>query len=215
MKKLLALAALGAAFAIFDAAFGEYEAVRLEAGDNAAPYAPCRIVAARAAATNQTGSVTLSKATPFTVRWLESEIATNTFYEAVETNLYRTVTNDYVTLWRTTLVGNGVIETNFYDIAVNETPKIPPFPGMVVTTNTVIESESYTNWTYLAEIGEEVVTNLVPHMSQSIETNVLASLVLSSGFAGTNGLDAIVFPGEYLKLGTPGDTGDYWIVIER
>ena len=158
MKHLLALISI---LTFATAARAEFTSVALTSGDNPLLSLPARAVAIQVVSTNATGTVELVKVATHEMRWEEPEIATTTNYVDVTTNLYHLVTNDIVTVWRTRTVGNGVVETNVYAQATNETPAYPEWPNLFVTTNKVVASESYTNWTYQAVGSVTVATNTV------------------------------------------------------
>lgn len=176
---------------------------------------PARIVAFQAASTNSSGTVKIKKVTPLSVTWREDVVSTTTNYMAVSTNLYRTVTNDVVTVWRVRYLGNGVVQSNVYARAVGEIPDHPAWPDVVITTNAVAQTESYTNWTYNVVSGVTVTTNSAIRRVEKAWTNLILNATLSSGLA-TNAINALVFPGEWLLgEGTALTGGEANIIIER
>ena len=215
MKKihlLFASAAL-AAFAL-TAARGELSSLVLGDSPAATPF-PARAVAIRAVSTNATGTVQVDRITPYTYRWNETVVETTPIYEDVTTNLYHTVTNDIVTVWRTHYLGAGIVESNMYAQAVNETPDYPFWPDMVVTTNEVEAVESYTNWTYRVEVGSVTATNTVERSAERAWTNTVVNATLSGGIY-TNALDVLLWPGDRLEAGGTALTGgEAVLMIEK
>ncbi len=212
MKRLLAFISI-LTFAM--AARAEFTSVALTSGDNLLLSLPARAVAVQAVSTNLTGTISLVKVATHEMRWEEPEIATTTNYVDVTTNLYHLVTNDIVTVWRTRTVGNGVVETNVYARATNETPAYPEWPNLFVTTNKVVASESYTNWTYQAVGSVVTATNTVERIWRREWTNTLFNATLSGGIA-TNRLDAVIFPGESVRAtGTAFAGGKATLILER
>ena len=122
MKRLLTFISI---LAFAAAARAEFTSIAITSGDNPISTLPARAVAIQIVSTNTTGTVELVKVATHEMRWEEPEIATTTNYVDVTTNLYHVVTNDIVTVWRTRTVGNGVVETNVYAQATNETPAYP------------------------------------------------------------------------------------------
>lgn len=212
MKHLFALIS----FSIFaTAARAELTSVAITSGDNSLLSLPARAVAVQVVSTNTTGTVELVKVATHEMRWTEPEVTTITNYVDVTTNLYHVVTNDIVTVWRTRTVGNGVVETNVYAQAVNETPACPDWPNLFVTTNKVEATESYTNWTYQAVGSVTVATNAAERIWRREWTSTLLSTTLSGGIA-TNQLDALIFPGESIRAsGTALAGGRATLILER
>lgn len=176
---------------------------------------PARAVAFRAASTNTTGTVKVERITPYVYGWDQAVVSTTNLYETVETNLYKTVTNDHVTVWRTRYLGAGLVESNEYATAVNDTPDYPRWPGMVVTTNKVAELESYTNWTYQVQVGTLTTTNVVRRTVELAWTNTLVNATLSGGIY-TNSLNTLLWPGDRLKTsGTALTGGRAVLMLER
>ena len=207
-KTLLALAALATAAALADLS-------SLLVLDGTSVSRPARAVSFRAASTNATGTVTIERITPYVYGWDETVISTTNLYETVTTNLYKTVTNDHVTVWRTRYLGAGIVESNVYATAVNAVPDYPRWPDMVVTTNKVAESESYTNWTYQVEIGTLTTTNVVRRTVERAWTNTLVNATLSGGIY-TNALDVLLWPGDRLEAsGTALTGGEAVLMIEK
>lgn len=197
------------------AARAEFTSVAITSGDNPISALPVRAVAIQVVSTNATGTVELVKVATHEMRWEEPEIATTTNYVDVTTNLYHVVTNDIVTVWRTRTVGNGVVETNVYAQATNETPAYPDWPNLFVTTNKVEATESYTNWTYQVVGSVTVATNTAVRIWRREWTNALLSTTLSGGIA-TNRLDALIFPGESIRAsGTALSGGKATLILER
>ena len=212
MKHILSLISI---LAFAAAARAEFTSVAITSGDNPISALPARAVAIETVSTNASGTVKIEKITPLTVRWTVPEVTATTNYVDVTTNLYRTATNNLVIAWRTRYLGNGVVESNEYARATNETPAYPAWPDIVVTTNKVVESESYTNWTYQVVGGIDVATNLAVRSVSKAWTNTLVNATLSGGMA-TNRLDAMLFPGEYLKAsGTALSGGKATLILER
>lgn len=176
---------------------------------------PARAVAFKAVSTNATGTVKVERIAPFTVTWQETETSTVTNYADTVTNLYRTVTNNHVTVWRTRYLGAGVVESNEYASAVNSVPDYPPWPGMVVTTNRVAESVSYTNWVVRIPTGSYVATNAVTRSVSRAWTNTLVNATLSGGIY-TNTLNVLLWPGDRLKAsGSALAGGEAVLMIEK
>ena len=176
---------------------------------------PARAVAFRAASTNKTGTVKVERIVPYVYGWDETVVSTTNLYETVTTNLYKTVTNDHVTVWRTRYLGAGIVESNVYATAVNAVPDYPRWPGMVVTTNKVAESESYTNWTYEVQIGTLTTTNVVRRTLELAFTNTLVNATLSGGIY-TNALNVLLWPGDRLETsGTALTGGKAVMMIEQ
>jgi len=191
------------------------ESVSFTSGDTSVPSLPARAVAFVAMSTNLTGTVRLEAVKAHETRWKAQEVVTTTNYVDVATNLSHIVTNDVVTVWRTHTVGNGVVETNAYAQAVNETPTYPDWPNMFVTTNKVVESEIYTNWTYQVVGSVTVTTNTVDRIWRREWSNTLVNASLSGGIF-TNRLDAILFPGERLRAsGTAFNGGSATLMLEK
>ena len=212
MKRIFSLISI---LAFTMAARAELKAVAITSGDNTLLSLPARAVAIKAVSTNATGTVKLERITPLTVRWTVPEVVATTNYVDVTTNLYKTVTNNLVIAWRTRYLGNGVVESNEYARATNETPAYPLWPDIVVTTNKVVESESYTNWTYQVVGSVDVATNLVERSVSKAWTNALLNATLSGGIY-TNRLDALLFPGERISAsGTALSGGATTLIIER
>lgn len=212
MKRFLSLISI---FAFAMAARADFKAVALTSGDNTLLSLPARAVAIQVVSTNAAGTVELVKVATHEMRWKEPEVVTTTNYVDVTTNLYHVVTNDIVTVWRTRTVGNGVVETNIYARATNETPAYPEWPNLFVTTNKVEATESYTNWTYQAVGSVTVATNAAERIWRREWTNTLLSTTLSDGIA-TNRLDALIFPGESIRAsGTAFSGGTATLIIER
>ena len=176
---------------------------------------PARAVSFRAVSTNATGTVKFERVTPYVYGWDETVVSTTNLYETVETNLYKTVTNDHVTVWRTRYLGAGIVESNEYASAVNATPTYPLWPDMVVTTNKVAESVSYTNWTYQVEVGTLTTTSTVRRTAARTWTNTLVNATLTGGIY-TNALDALLWPGDRLEAsGTALTGGEAVLMISR
>lgn len=212
MKHILSLISI---LAFAAAARAEITSVAIIPGDNLLLSLPVRAVAIKAVSTNATGTVKLDRITPLTVRWTEPEVVTTTNYVDVVTNLYKTVTNNLVIAWRTRYLGNGVVQSNEYARAKNATPSYPAWPDIVVTTNKVVESESYTNWTYQVVGSVDIATNQAVRSTSKAWTNTIYNATLSGGIA-TNRLDAMLFPGEYLNAsGTALSGGTATLIIER
>ena len=212
MKRLALLISL---FAFAAAARAELTSVAITSGDNPLLGSPARAVAVQAVSTNLTGTLTLARVSELVTRWNAPEVVTVTNYVDVTTNLYRTVTNDVVTVWRTRGVGNGVVETNVYAQATNETPAYPDWPDLFITTNKVVATESYTNWTYQAVGSVVTATNTVERIWRREWTNTLYSTTLSGGIA-TNRLDAVIFPGDRIRAsGTALSGGKATLILER
>ena len=212
MKRLLTFISI---LTFATAARAEFTSVALTSGDNPLLSLPARAVAIQVVSTNATGTVELVKVATHEMRWEEPEVATTTNYVDVTTNLYHVVTNDIVTVWLTRTVGNGVVETNVYAQAANETPAYPDWPNLFVTTNKVEATESYTNWTYQVVGGITVATNTVERILRREWTNTLLSTTLSGGIA-TNRLDALIFPGESIRAsGTAFVGGKATRILER
>ena len=212
MKRLLAFISI---LTFAATARAELSSVALTSGDNTLVSLPARVVAVQVVSTNATGTVELVKVATHEMRWKEPEVVTTTNYVDVTTNLYHVVTNDIVTVWRTRTVGNGVVETNVYAQAINETPACPDWPNLFVTTNKVEATESYTNWTYQAVGSVTVATNAAERIWRREWTSTLLSTTLSGGIA-TNRLDALIFPGESIRAsGTAFSGGTATLIIER
>ena len=212
MKRLLTFISI---LAFAAAARAGYTSVAVSPGDNLLLSLPARAVAIQAVSTNLNGTISLVKVATHETRWKEPEVVTITNYVDVTTNLYKSVTNDIVTIWRTRLVGNGVVETNIYARATNETPAYPEWPNLFVTTNKVVASESYTNWTYQAVGSVVTATNTVERIWRREWTNTLFNATLSGGIA-TNRLDAVIFPGESVRAtGTAFAGGKATLILER
>ena len=212
MKHILSLISI---LAFAAAARAEFTPVALTSGDNPLRTLPARAVAIQVASTNATGTLKLERITPLTVRWTVPEVVATTNYVDVTTNLYKTVTNNLVIAWRTRYLGNGVVESNEYARATNETPAYPSWTDIVVTTNKVVESESYTNWTYQVVGSVDIATNQAVRSTSKAWTNTIYNATLSGGIA-TNRLDAMLFPGEYLNAsGTALSGGTATLIIER
>ena len=128
----------------------------------------------------------------------------------------KTVTNDIVTVWRTRHQGAGVIESNVYARAVNETPYYPPWPDIVVTTNKAEQTVAWTNWVERVVAGVSVTTNSETRFLRREFTNTLLSATLSGGYYHTNDVGAALMPGDRLVAeGTALNGGKAVIVIER
>lgn len=212
MKRILSLILI---FAFAAAARAEITSVAITPGDNLLLSLPVRAVAIKAVSTNATGTVKLDRITPLTVRWTEPEVVTTTNYVDVVTNLYKTVTNNLVIAWRTRYLGNGVVQSNEYARAKNATPSYPAWPDIVVTTNKVVESESYTNWTYQVVGSVDVATNQAVRSVTKAWTNALLNATLSGGMY-TNKIDALIFPGERISAsGTALSGGAATLILER
>jgi len=179
---------------------------------------PSRAVALQVSSTNNSGQVKVEKISPFTYRWTETCVTTTPVYVEIETNLYHEVTNDHVTVWRTRYLGAGVVESNEYASAVNDTPAFPEWPGMVVTTNKVPETVSYTNWTVRVESGSLTLTNDVVRSITRTVTNNIYSGTVNGGFffTLTNLNNVLIFPDDRLSAsGSYFDGGRAILMLER
>jgi len=202
------------AFAASIAASAEYTALAL-GGDPVTVGGPARAVAFQAVSTNAAGTVAVKRVTPLVVNWREQVVETTPVYSEVQTNLYRTVTNNHVTAWRIRYQGAGVVQSNVYATAVNDTPEYPAWPDIVVTTNKVAEAVSYTNWTVKTQIGTLTTTNYVDRSLYKAWTNDLCSVTLSGGIK-TNALDAVIYPGDRIyATGTALNGGSAVLVIVK
>lgn len=211
MKKLLTLL-----FALPFASFAEMSATALSENPTLAAEAPARAVALQCVSTNLAGTLTVQRITPLTLSWPEEEVTETTNLTEVATNVYHVVTNDLVIAWRTKYQGAGVVASNEYSRAVNAKPAYPAWPDIVLTTNKVVETALYTNYV------DHVVTNIVPSTNTVMRylrmqfTNTLATASLSGGYFLTNGLDAVLMPGDMLRAtGTALKGCRATIIIER
>lgn len=213
MKHFLSLISI---LAFAAAARAGYTSVAVSPGDNLLLSLPARAVAIQAVSTNSSGTVKLDRITPYVYRWTEPEVVTATNFVDVTTNLYKTVTNDLVIAWRTRFLGNGVVQSNEYARAKNATPSYPLWPDIVVTTNKVVESESYTNWTYQVVGSVDVTTNEVVRSVTRAWTNAILNATLSGGALETNFVDKTIYPGDRISAsGTAFNGGRTVLIIER
>ena len=211
-KHFLAFLALAASAAF--AVRAEYSTLAL--GEEPAAVAnPVKAVAIQVVSTNAAGTVAVKRITPLVVNWREMVVETAPTYVDVPTNLYKTVTNNYVTAWRVRYQGAGVVESNVYATAVNTTPAYPAWPDIVVTTNKVAELQSWTNWIERVQTGTVTTTNWVSRSLYKAWTNDLYSATLSGGIK-TNALDTVIFPGDRIyATGTALNGGRAVLVIVK
>lgn len=194
-------------------AWAAYEAVRLEAGDNAVP-TPCAGVLLHAISTNASGTVTLKKVTALDYSWLERRTVTNITYTTAWSNLTHTVTNDIVSAWRTNTV-DGVVRTNFLAMAENAMPSVYPWPDLLVTTNKAVSLAVYTNIPYRVEASRSVDVLAVPRHAEKYVTNDICTVTLSSGFK-TNAVSGVFAPGDFIYAsGTAFKGGRVTLVISK
>ena len=179
------------------------------------PDAPSRAVAFQCVSTNLSGTVTVQKITPLNLLWAEDVVTPVTNVVEFTTNATIVVTNDLVIAWRTRYQGAGVVASNEYSRAINAKPECPPWPDIVLSTNKVAMSV-VTNWV------DHVVTNVVLATNTEVRvvnrafTNTLLSATLSGGYFATNGLDAVLMPGDMLRAsGSALKGGRAYIVVER
>jgi hypothetical protein len=201
MKKFLAILAIAAIS--LTAARASLSTITLNSSRPSAVLAgPARAVALQTASTNASGTVSLERITSCSQSWYEDVVTNIVLYTDVETNVYHVVTNDHVTVWRTRYRGAGVVESNVYAVAVNDTPEYPAdWPGMVVTTNEVADTVLQTNWTYQVVAGTNTVTNAVLRSAYRAATNTVYSGSFSGGGLNTvtNLTWSLLFPGDVLR----------------
>lgn len=211
--KRISLLAFFAFFAF--AAFAEIAATALSSAPADAG-GPARALAFQAVSTNLSGTVTVKRLSPLVLSWQVDVVTATTNYVEVATNLTKTVTNDIVTVWRTRHQGAGVVASNVYARAVNETPYYPPWPDIVVTTNKAEQTVAWTNWVERVVAGVSVTTNSETRFLRREFTNTLLSATLSGGYYHTNDVGAALMPGDRLVAeGTALNGGKAVIVIER
>ena len=213
MKKICILPAIAA---LAFAAHAEMSATALSESPAQVAEAPARAVALQCVSTNLSGTLTVQRITPLTLSWPEVEVTETTNLTEVATNIYHVVTNNLVIAWRTKYQGAGVIASNEYSRAINAKPVYPAWPDIVLSTNKVAQTVLYTNYV------DHVVTNIVPSTNTVMRylrkefTNTLATATLSGGYLLTNGLDAVLAPGDRLRAtGTALKGGRATIIIER
>lgn len=208
MKKLIVLAVLAAAFAVRGEELKTYE---LTPGDTVVR-TPSRAVMVHAVSTNLTGTVALKKVTRFDCDWTESRIETNDVYTTAWSNLTHVVTNDVVYAYR---VDSVTHISNFLAKAVGRIPDVYPWQDLVVFTNRETYAEVYTNIPYQVLASRDVCEVKALRRKTVCVTNDLADLTLSGGY-GTNALDCILAPGDFISAsGTAFEKGRVQIIVVK
>ena len=220
MKRMMFAAAIAVLAATTRA---ELASIGLKTGDNAVP-APCRALMLHAISTNASGTVTLKKVSSVSYSWTDWQTVTNITYGTAWSNLTHTVTNDFVTAWRTNLVDtiiatngvtNLVVATNFLARAINAVPSVYPWPDLLILTNKVASSVAYTNIPYTVETSRRVNTVGIPRRAERSVTNDLVTTTLSSGFK-TNAVNCLFAPGDYIYAsGTAFGGGTVQLIVEK